>query len=75
MNLHSIKKRLAVIEAKLPTLGAGKLFRVGKGMLGLRMAIQQAREAAQSALPSAPLVGYAGQAINAHGAVARRHSG
>jgi hypothetical protein len=55
MNLHSIKKRLAVIEAKLPTLGAGKLFRVGKGMLGLRTAIQQAREAAQSALPSAPL--------------------
>jgi hypothetical protein len=55
MNLDGVKKRLTPIEAKLPTPGAGKLFRVGKGMLGLRMAIQQAREAAQGAAPSAPL--------------------
>jgi hypothetical protein len=47
MNLDSIKKRLVVIEAKLPMLGAGRQYPIarGSGMFGLRTAIQAAREA------------------------------
>jgi hypothetical protein len=51
MNLDGVKKRMALIEARLPMLGAGKQYPIAKGggMRALLEAIQAAKKDRQGA--------------------------